>query len=237
VSLYVDGELIERVPVDLADRSEQVATFTTSFDAQGTHTGEVRVTGDNFTVDNSYFFTVDVLPKIRVLLVNGEASDDWFDDEGHWFGLAVSSAAQSPFRLQTIEPAELSPAVLRQNDVAVLLNVGDLSTGQAAAITNYVQGGGSLLLAPGDKVTPAVFNRQFSEVAPALIHRRGDFVLDDYFVICRLRSSLPHSQPSQPRLVGALSESLVTSAKRVCRGTNAIRQYRTGIAGAKQRGG
>jgi Aerotolerance regulator N-terminal/von Willebrand factor type A domain len=183
VSLYVDGELIERVPVDLADRSEQVVTFTTSFDAQGTHSGEVRVSGDNFTVDNSYFFTVDVLPKIRVLLVNGEASDDWFDDEGHWFGLAVSSAAQSPFLLQTIEPAELSPAALRQNDVAVLLNVGDLSAGQSAAIENYVQQGGSLLLAPGDRVTPEGFNRQFAQITPATIQSRGQLGLDDYLVI------------------------------------------------------
>ncbi len=183
VSLYVDGELIERVPVNLADRSEQVVTFTASFDAQGTHDGEVRVSGDNFSVDNSYFFTVDVLPKIRVLLVNGEASDDWFDDEGHWFGLAVSSAAQSPFLLQTIEPAEISPAALRQNDVAVLLNVGDLNSAQAAAIEAYVQGGGSLLLAPGDRVNPEVFNRQFAEISPALIQSRGQLGLDDYLVI------------------------------------------------------
>jgi len=183
VSLYVDGSLIERVPVDLADRSEQVVTFTADFDAQGTHTGEVRVTGDNFIVDNSYFFTVDVLPKIRVLLVNGEASDDWFDDEGHWFGLAVSSAAQSPFLLQTIEPSELSTASLRENDVAVLLNVGDLSAGQAAAVQNYVRQGGSLLLAPGDKVTPEVFNRQFADIAPATIQSRGQLGLDDYLVI------------------------------------------------------
>ncbi|GJM12677.1 MAG: hypothetical protein DHS20C12_10800 [Pseudohongiella sp.] len=183
VSLYVDGELIERVPVDLADRSEQVVTFSASFDAQGTHNGEVRLTGDNFTVDNSYYFTVDVLPKIRVLLVNGEASDDWFDDEGHWFGLAVSSAAQSPFLLETIEPSELTPAALRQSDVAVLLNVGDLSTGQAAAIENYVQTGGSLLLAPADRVSPEVFNRQFSEIAPATIQSRGELGFDDYLVI------------------------------------------------------
>lgn len=183
VSLYVDGEMIERVPVDLSNRSEQVVTFTTAFDDQGTHNGEVRVTGDNFIVDNSYYFTVDVLPKIRVLLVNGEASDDWFDDEGHWFGLAVSSAAQSPFELQTIEPAALSPAALRQNDVAVLLNVGDLSTGQAAAIRSYVEEGGSLLLAPGDRVTPEVFNRQFAEISPATIQSRGQLGLDDYLVI------------------------------------------------------
>ena len=183
VSLYLDGELIDKVAVDLADRSEQVATFTASFDAQGSHNGEVRVTGDNFVVDNSYFFTVDVLPKIRVLLVNGEASDDWYDDEGHWFGLAVSSAVHSPFLLQTIEPAEISLASLSQSDVAVLLNVGGLSTGQKAAIENYVQTGGSLLLAPGDKVTPEVFNRQFAEIAPAIIQNRGQLGLDDYLVI------------------------------------------------------
>ncbi|MBL4581172.1 MAG: BatA domain-containing protein, partial [Gammaproteobacteria bacterium] len=183
VSLYVDGELIDRVPVDLSDRSEQVVTFTASFDAQGTHNGEVRVTGDNFVVDNSYFFTVDVLPKIRVLLVNGESSDNWFDDEGHWFGLAVSSAAQSPFLLQTIETPELSPVLLRQNDVVVLLNVGDLSSGQAAAIESYVQDGGSLLLAPGDRVTPGVFNRQFATISPAIIQSRGQLGLDDYLVI------------------------------------------------------
>ena len=183
VSLFVDGEMIERLPVDLADRSEQVVTFTAAFDAQGTHNGEVRVTGDNFLVDNSYFFTVDVLPKIRVLLVNGEASDDWFDDEGHWFGLAVSSAAQSPFVLETIEPAELNAASLRQNDVAVLLNVGDLSTGQAAAVANYVREGGSLLLAPADRVTPEVFNRQFAQISPAAIRSRGQLGLDDYLVI------------------------------------------------------
>lgn len=183
VTLSIDGELVDRAPVDLADRSEEVISFTASFDAQGTHVGEVRVTGDNFSVDNSYHFTVDVLPKIRVLLVNGEASDNWFDDEGHWFGLAVSSAAQSPFILEAIEPAELSAASLRQNDVAVLLNVGDLSSGQAAAITDYVESGGSLLIAPGDKITPELFNRQFADISPAVIQSQGDLGLDDYLVI------------------------------------------------------
>lgn len=183
VTLTIDGELVDRAPVDLADRSEEVITFTASFDSQGTHVGEVRVTGDNFSVDNSYFFTVDVLPKIRVLLVNGEASDDWFDDEGHWFGLAVSSAAQSPFILQTIEPGELSAVSLRQNDVAVLLNVGDLSNGQSEAITDYVESGGSLLIAPGDRVNPDLFNRQFAGISPAVIQNQGDLGIDDYLVI------------------------------------------------------
>lgn len=195
VTLHIDGEIVDRVSVDLADRSEEVVTFTTSFDTQGTHTGEVTVGGDNFSVDNSYFFTVDVLPKIRVLLVNGEASDNWFDDEGHWFGLAVSSAAQSPFELDTIETAALSAAALRQNDVVVLLNVGDLSTGQAGAISEYVEQGGSLLLAPGDRVNPELFNRQFASITPAIIQSQGQLGRDDYLVIADFDRRHPILRP------------------------------------------
>jgi hypothetical protein len=183
LSLFINDELIERQAIDLSDRSEQVISFNSSFEDQGSYIGELRLNGDNFSVDNSYFFTVDVLPKIRVLLVNGEASDDWFDDEGHWFGLAVSSAAQSPFLLESIEPEQLSAAVLRQSDVAVLLNVGDLNNSQAEAVNDYVRSGGSLFLAPGDQVEPDVFNRQFGEISPALIQGRGSLGGDDYLVI------------------------------------------------------
>ncbi|PCJ25324.1 MAG: hypothetical protein COA96_07570 [SAR86 cluster bacterium] len=183
VSLSIDGELVDTVQIDLADRSEEVVTFAVNFDSQGSHVGEVKVSGDSFNIDNSYHFTVDVLPKIRVLLVNGEASDNWFDDEGHWFNLAVSSAAQSPFIVETITPRALNAAVLGQNDVAVLLNVGDLSTGQAASIVDYVLSGGSLLLAPGDKVNPELFNRQFADISPATILGRGELGIDDYLVI------------------------------------------------------
>ena len=195
ITLRIDGQVIDRAPVDLTDRSEEVISFDVTFDTQGTHVGEVRVTGDSFDADNSYFFTVDVLPKIRVLLVNGEASDDWFDDEGYWFGLALSSAAESPFVLEHIEPAALSAASLRQNDVAVLLNVGNLNSSQADAITAYVQSGGSLLLAPGDRVDSEVFNRQFASITPALLQDSGLLSRDDYLVIADFDRRHPILRP------------------------------------------
>jgi len=195
VTLAIDGEIIDRKPVDLRDRSEEVVSFTTSFDAQGTHTGEVRINGDNFSVDNAFYFTVDVLPKIRVLLVNGESSENWFNDEGHWFGMAVSSAAQSPFVLNTIEPAALTAAALRQSDVAVLLNVGNLSNNQAQAITDYVMNGGSILFAPADKVNPEQFNQQFASIAPATLQRSAIAGRDDYLVIADFDRRHPILRP------------------------------------------
>ena len=195
VTLGIDGNLVDRVPVDLADQSEQVVDLTAVFDTEGAHVGEVTLNGDSFAVDNKFYFTVDVLPKIRVLVVNGEASDDWFDDEGHWFGLAVSSAAESPFTLESVEPAALSAASLRQNDVAVLLNVGDLSGSQAAAVSSYVESGGALLIAPGDRVDADRFNQQFSEISPASLQFQESSGRDDYLVIADFNRRHPILRP------------------------------------------
>ncbi len=183
VSLSLNGQMVDRRPVDLTDRSEQVVTFAVDFEAEGDYVGEIRVAGDDFTDDNAYYFTVDVLPKINVLLVNGEASDNWFDDEGHWFGLAVSSTDSSPFSLETIDPAELSAAAMRQSDVVALLNVGELTSTQAAALSEYVVNGGSLLIAPGDRVDERAFNQQLGEISPARLEQAGLLGRDDYLVI------------------------------------------------------
>ena len=183
VSLSLNGQMVDRRPVDLTDRSEQVVTFAVDFEAEGDYVGEIRVAGDDFADDNAYYFTVDVLPKINVLLVNGEASDNWFDDEGHWFGLAVSSTDSSPFSLETIDPSEFSAAAMRQSDVVALLNVGELTSSQAAALSEYVVNGGSLLIAPGDRVDERAFNQQLGEISPARLEQVGLLDRDDYLVI------------------------------------------------------
>ncbi len=183
VSLSINGQMVDRVPVNLGERSEEVVNFSHVFEAEGAYVGEVRVTGDEFADDNSFFFTVDVLPKIRVLMVNGESSENWFGDEGHWFGLAVAGTANSPFALESVGTSQLSAAELRQHDVAVLLNVGDLTNTQADAIVAYVEAGGSLLIAPGDRVNADLFNRQFAELTPALLQNQGALGRDDYLVI------------------------------------------------------
>ena len=183
VSLIVNGEVIDRKSVDLGDRSEEVVTFSTTFETEGSYYGEIRIGGDAFEADNSYYFTVDVLPKISVLTINGEASENWYDDEGHWFGLAVGGAERSPFELVNLTPGELNEAVLRQSDVLVLLNVGNLTDDQTEIIVDYVIEGGALLVAPGDRVDPVSFNNQFESVAPALLEAQGLPNGNDYLVI------------------------------------------------------
>ena len=183
VSLLLNGEVVDSQSVELDDRSERVVAFNARFPEQGSHIGRIQLAGDNFNVDNSWYFTVDVLPGIRILLVNGEASSQWFEDEGHWFSLAVGGSGESPFRLQALEPAALSAAALARNDVTVLLNVGDLSDSQANDLAEYVDGGGALLIAPGDQVAPELFNRQFAGISPATLTSSDLADAGDYLVI------------------------------------------------------
>lgn len=195
VRLIVNGEVADRKPIDLSEQSEQVVSLEAEFPLQGLNRGEIVVNGDSFSRDNRYFFTVDVLPKINVLMVNGESSENWYDDEGHWFSLAVSSTENSPFNLQTVEPVELTAAALRQNDVVVLLNVGELENNQARALSEYVENGGSLLIAPGDRVEADRFNQQFSALSPATLSSSQVLGRDDYLVIADFDRRHPILRP------------------------------------------
>lgn len=184
VRLVLDGQESNRMPVDLSDTSEAVVQLPAVFGTAGTHRGEIRVGADEFAPDNSYFFTVDVMAKIRVLVVNGEPSTNWYEDEAHWFNLAVGGGAESPFVLTTASERELTAALLAQQDVVVLLNAGsELSPSQARALDDYVTEGGSLFLVPGDRVNGGQFNQLLGDLSPVVLRDSVRFANGDYLLI------------------------------------------------------
>lgn len=185
VRLILDGQETLRVPVDLSETSEAVVRLPAVFASAGTHRGEIRVGSDDFPIDNSYFFTVDVMAKIRVLVVNGEPSTNWYEDEAHWLSLAIGgNAAESPFVLNAATSGEVDATLLAQQDVVVLLNAGsDLSSTQARALNDYVSEGGSLLIAPGDRVNGAAFNQLLGAISPAVLNESIRFANSDYLLI------------------------------------------------------
>ncbi|GAB1267105.1 BatA domain-containing protein [Aurantivibrio infirmus] len=189
-----DKEQLRKV-VDLQDQSESVVSVPITFSDAGSHVGKISVLDSRFTLDNDFYFTVDVLPKIKVLVVNGESSNNWFDDESHWFELAVNSAQESPFEVTDIEQAQLSQRQLDEHNVVVLLNTGELSNRQANALTSYVEQGGSILFAPGDRVQAGEFNRQFASISPATIIDRGNLSANDYLLIADVEKRHPILRP------------------------------------------
>lgn len=66
-----------------------------------------------------------------------------------------------------VPEAHLNAETLRDVEVVVLANCGALKSAQYQLLCQYVADGGGLLILPGDKVNPALYNKQFLP-APAL---------------------------------------------------------------------
>ena len=180
--------------ISLKEKSETVVNIPASFVGEGSHIGKISVRDRDFTLDNDFYFSVDVLPKIRVLMVNGEASKNWYDDEGHWFRLAVSGDKQSPFTIDTTTNDSFAARQLLETDVLVLLNA-NLSGSQSRAVSQFISEGGSVLFAPGDRVQAGDFNRQFSESSPAELISADVLRGSDYLLIADVENRHPILRP------------------------------------------
>lgn len=195
ISLLVNGQPQQRQAFELGDRSEVVLDLPLMLDGSGRYTGELVLAGDAFDLDNRWYFTVDVLPTMRILVVNGDPATDWYDDEAHWFVLALEGMENSPFAVSQVTLATFAATDLEQHDAVVLLNAGSLSGTQQQALQGFVAGGGSLLLAPGNRVEANAFNQQLAELTPARLTTSQVLPASDYLLIADVDRRHPALRP------------------------------------------
>jgi von Willebrand factor type A domain/Aerotolerance regulator N-terminal len=150
---------------------------------------------DAFPDDDRFQFTLHVEPKLKVLIINGAPNADPFENETLYLRAALSaerttakSDAPDPTReiaqaLDVTEELESAWAGLDEarlkvklDDYAVVIlaNAGTLHTVSGysyPALRSYVQDGGGLIVLPGDKVDPNVYNTSFFPTPPPLKDR------------------------------------------------------------------
>jgi hypothetical protein len=186
LSLVIDGEMVGK-PLPLTLKPGETVTRKIDFtpNKPGILRGELAITAraaDRFPDDDAYFFTLNVEPRVRVLLVNGNPAPDPLDNEARYLLTALTSRAEaapaegkpevarsSKEILRSLDVREvpepaLTPDLLKDASVVVLANCGSLNAPQFEALRGFVSGGGGLLLFPGDRVQPDLYNSQFFPV-------------------------------------------------------------------------
>lgn len=158
----------------------------------GAHRGRFELAGpslkdlDAFADDNNFYFTLTVVPRPRVLVVNGNPPARGFKSETLYLQSALAygeaSAGDTPANadaLHTLEAREISetgltPDSLRDASVVVLADCAALNEQQFIWLHEYVAAGGGLLVFPGDNVArnPAPYALLFtppgSQAEPAV---------------------------------------------------------------------
>lgn len=172
VTLNIDEKTIDTQNIDLTKKSDAIVTFLTKFRERGIHLGAVTVEDEFFAPDNTFYFTVDVLRPLAVLTIVDASAAKAHADENRWFESALGKGSGSPFRLDRVRPSEITNDMLQRYQVIAFLNVGELDPARVESLAAYLAQGGSLLIAPADRVAARTFNRLFQELTPAALDQK-----------------------------------------------------------------
>jgi hypothetical protein len=182
LSVLIDEKEIARTTLTLQPGEIGTRKIVYTPTAPGNLRGRFEITGrsaDKFPDDNSFLFTLRVEPRVKVLLVNGNPSGDPFDNEGLYIrtaltvpseqsgddkmrqALRVSKEALRALDVQEIPEGNLNQVTLQDTSVVILSNCGGLDGQRFTWLREFVAAGGGLLIFPGDRVNPDVYNSQF----------------------------------------------------------------------------
>lgn len=166
VVFKVDGVEQRSSQVTLAPGQDSQVLFTHTFESSGSHYIEVTTAADSLKADNTFVKSLQVWDEVPVLVVDGDPSDEPLEGEAAFLELALQPFGSAGGDLndlitsQVVKQWELNENSLRDKRVVVLANVAELDGGAVNALTKFVEGGGGLMIFPGDKVNADWYRRE-----------------------------------------------------------------------------
>ena len=154
VRLYIDGNVIHTVELDIEPDDLADAVFRIDFKDEATHTGWVELPEDALEVDNRRYFTLQSLQAIKVHAIRNKTRTQGTYQKPETFFMEMAFAAGSDavpidFSESTTVP---NAETLARADVLILADVPRFSSAEAGRIKNYVAAGGGLIVTVGDNL-------------------------------------------------------------------------------------
>lgn len=141
-----------------ADGTTQVL-FPYEFAKAGSHVIDVEVLADDpLQTDNRLHAAINVWDSIRVLLIDGDPSQEPLKGETDFLSVALTPYSFGRVRLtdlvetQTVRAGDFKEEHLDGTRLVVLANVSKLRSERLELLDEYVRNGGSLLVTAGDKI-------------------------------------------------------------------------------------
>ncbi|HEY0195386.1 MAG TPA: hypothetical protein VGC42_29930, partial [Kofleriaceae bacterium] len=139
----------------------------------------VSLSGDGLAIDDRRWVRASLRDRVRVLIVDGDPRTVRHDDESFYLEAALrpgdredsgtSVRVITAEDLAGIEPRAHGTAAaldLDGFDVVILANVAALPVPRVNLIADWVRAGGGILVAPGDHVDPAAYDKTMLPLLP-----------------------------------------------------------------------
>ncbi len=163
VSLFIEGQKFAEQPAAVNAGGTQTLTFHHVFDRPGDFSGYVEVEPDELPADNRRYFTVQVVEKLPVLVIDGAPSVIAYRDGAFFLRLALEGSAVagkklSPIEARVVSDAEAASQRFEDYRCVILADVPRVEEKLADRLKDYVKAGGGLLIFCGEKVDAAAYN-------------------------------------------------------------------------------
>ncbi|MFO1006728.1 MAG: VWA domain-containing protein [Planctomycetaceae bacterium] len=156
VTVYfeVDGQRLpeKTQSVELTANGEGSVEFEHRFADTGSHLVSLVVDEDNLPGDDRSDAVVEVADGIPVLVVDGDPQSDPTRSESFFVTSAFSAARDTPWvRAESISWLDFSSQSVKGKSIVWLLNVRSLTVPQGEALDQFVEEGGTVVFAAGDR--------------------------------------------------------------------------------------
>ncbi|HEX5061396.1 MAG TPA: BatA domain-containing protein [Kofleriaceae bacterium] len=181
LQLSVGDRVVARGSLELGPGEKKVKTFNATLPPGVRATdASVSLAGDKLAIDDRRWVSATLRDEVRVLLVDGDPRTVRHDDELFYLEAALrpGDREDSGASVRTITADDLAgiepnrraggaPAInIDDFDVVVLANVPALPAERVAVLAQWLHRGGGILIAPGDKVDPAAYDRTMLPLMP-----------------------------------------------------------------------
>ena len=154
VRLFIDGNVIDSVELDIEPDDLADAVFKVEFQDEATHTGWVELPEDALGIDNKRYFTLQSLQAIKVHAVREEPrTRGRYQTVETFFMKKALASGSDAVQIDFTESVSVPNAsTLARIDVLILADVAELSSGEAERVKAYVAAGGGLIVTVGNNI-------------------------------------------------------------------------------------
>lgn len=164
--LYINGnqKAVSNFTVEANNYSDSSLYFTNI--ETGVQQCEIKLSDAHMTFDDSYYFAYTVQEKVGVLSLYDESKNDTISSISRLF------RNDKYFTLKSVKALQVDYASLPKNNLVILEDLNNISSGLSSELTRFVQSGGSVLFFPGYKSDINSLNNFLNENKAALIVSR-----------------------------------------------------------------
>lgn len=180
LQVFMGDTALPPVPVPvLAPNQSADVPVEIAFGQEGSQRLTVQLGPDALPADNLRSCAVPVARALRLLIVNGEASPDPYQDEAFLLNVALRPEGPefSGNETVTINEDEFEVADLADYHTIMLLNVNRITQDMAGRLERFASDGGGVVFFLGDQVDSSLYNRLLYRDASGILPAKlGDQV-------------------------------------------------------------